>query len=413
MLLEAKEKIVAVGIPKKPRNNSQSLVLEYAGKKSSEAILKDKKKIDFELIKQNDQVNPNSLYWGDNLDILKHLINDENVAGKVKLIYIDPPYATKTVFQNRKLQHAYEDILDGADYIEFLRERLILMHRLLSEDGSLYLHLDEKMIFEAKLIMDEIFGKNNFRNLITRKKSNPKNFTKKQYGNVSDYILFYSKSDKMKFNIQYTPWTEETSLKEYQYVEENTGRRYKKVPIHAPGIRNGETGKEWKGMLPPPGKHWQYTPEKLTALDEAGEIYWSPNGNPRRKVYLDQQKGISAQDIWLDYKDAHNQNIKITGYPTEKNLDLLLRIVSASSDKGDLVLDAFAGSGTTLEAATRLERRWIGIDNSELAINTIVERFEKGTSKMGTFAQTKNNSTQEFNYIYDISYSPFEILKVK
>ncbi|WP_042409029.1 DNA methyltransferase, partial [Corynebacterium jeddahense] len=139
------------------------------------------------------------------------------------------------------------------------------------------------------------------------------------------------------------------------------------------------------GMLPPPGKHWQYTPERLDEMDAKGEIYWSPTGNPRRKIYLDSAPGVAMQNIWLEYKDAHNQNIKITGYPTEKNLDLLKTVIRASSDEGDLVLDAFAGSGTTLEASASLGRRWIGIDNSSLAIKTIEDRFELGSAKMGDF----------------------------
>src|SRR5437763_14599679 len=105
-------------------------------------------------------------------------------------------------------------------------------------------------------------------------------------------------------------------------------------------------------MLPPPGKHWQFTPEKLEEMDRRGKIYWSPNGNPRRKIFLDESKGIPVQDLWLNYRDAHNQNIKITGYPTEKNPDILRRIIEASSDPGDLVLDCFAGSGTTLSVAS-------------------------------------------------------------
>lgn len=120
-------------------------------------------------------------------------------------------------------------------------------------------------------------------------------------------------------------------------------------------------------------------------MDACGEIYWSLTGNPRRKIYLDQSLGKPAQDIWLDYKDAHNQNVQVTGYPTEKNPDLLRRIIEASSDPGDLVLDCFAGSGTTLEAAAELNRRWIGVDNSKQAIKAILKRFAVGREAMGDF----------------------------
>jgi adenine-specific DNA-methyltransferase len=184
-------------------------------------------------------------------------------------------------------------------------------------------------------------------------------------------------------------WTDERAEKEYIYTEEETGRRFKKVPIHAPGVRNGETGKAWQGMLPPPGKHWQFTPKTLDEMNARGEIYWSPNGNPRRKIYLDDSAGVPIQDIWLDFKDAHNQNIKITGYPTEKNPALLARIIEASSNPSDLVLDCFSGSGTTLEVAAQLNRRWIGIDNSPEAISTVLRRFAIGTKPMGDFVSER------------------------
>ena len=206
------------------------------------------------------------------------------------------------------------------------------------------------MVFHIKVIMDEVFGPDNYRNCITRKKCNPKNYTRKKYGNVSDYVLFYTKSENYVWNRPVEPWTE-SRAKEYQYIEPETGRRYMKVPVHAPGVRHGETGKPWRGMLPPPGKHWQFPPSRLDEFDAAGEIFWSSNGNPRRKVYLDESDGIGVQDIWMDFRDAHNQNICITGYPTEKNPDLLKRIVEASSNPGDLVLDCYSGSGTTLAAA--------------------------------------------------------------
>ena len=144
--------------------------------------------------------------------------------------------------------------------------------------------------------------------------------------------------------------------------------------------------------MPPPGKHWQYPPETLDKLDANGEIYWSANGNPRRKVYLDNSKGIPVQDIWLDFLDVNNQNTLITGYPTEKNIDMLKRIIETSSNKGDLVLDCFAGSGTTLAAAEQLGRQWIGVDIGEEAIATIQRRFIEGTKPITSYT-SKNAAT--------------------
>lgn len=373
--------------------------LSYVGKHPAHEVLATQP-VPLKLLWQGNAGNEherlfNRLYYGDNLPVLATLLNDSAVRGKVRLIYIDPPFATNSVFQSRAQGDAYSDLLVGAHYIEFLRERLLLLHELLADDGSIYLHLDENMAFHMKVIMDEVFGKKNFRNWITRKKCNPKNYTRKVYGNIADYILFYTKSDRYVWNRPVEEWTDERALKEYQYVEKETGRRYKKVPVHAPGTRNGETGMPWRGKLPPPGKHWQFPPRVLDEMDARGEIYWSPNMNPRRKIYYDTSDGVAVQDIWLDFRDAHNQNIEITGYPTEKNPALLARIINASSNPGDIVLDCFAGSGTTLAVAAQLGRKWIGIDNSVEAIATTLRRFAKGLEPMGDFVTPQESKVFE------------------
>jgi adenine-specific DNA-methyltransferase len=359
--------------------------LEYPGKRSIEDVL-NIKPADMDLLWSSN--NPcNNLYFGDNLSLLAGMMHSSDIFGKVRLVYIDPPFSTRSVFKSRNQTDAYQDLLTGAKYVEFIRQRMIILRELLANDGSIYVHLDENMVFHAKIIMDEVFGRKNFRNLITRRKSSHKNYTRKTYGNVSDYILFYTKSDEYIWNRPMEEWTNERAQKEYVHIEPSTGRRYKKVPIHAPGVRNGATGGTWRGMLPPPGKHWQYTPDKLDEMDARGEIYWSPNGNPRRKIYLDQSEGVPFQDIWHGFRDAQNQNASITGYPTEKNPDMMAIIINASSNPGDLVLDCFAGSGTTLAVASRLGRRWLGIDNSQEALATMLRRFAHGTSRMGDFVQ--------------------------
>lgn len=396
---------MAVGIPKRlyplqPRQTGENLPggfrLEYAGKKHPVEILATPAG-HYQTSREYCRGN-NRLFHADNLGALAALAHDPALAGKIRLVYIDPPFATDSAFESRQQQHAYDDHLTGTTFVEALRERLILIHRLLADDGSLYLHLDSRMVFHMRLILDEIFGEQQFRNCITRKKCNPKNYTRKTYGTTADYILFYTKTDQYVWNRALEPWDETRILKEYPCSDER-GRRYKKVPVHAPGVRNGETGKLWRGMLPPPGKHWQYTPDKLDEMDARGEIYWSPTGNPRRKVYLENSAGIPVQDIWLDMKDAHNQNIQITGYPTEKNLAMLERIIEASSNPGDWVLDCYAGSGTTLAAAASLNRQWIGIDRSDEAIKTILHRFANGTKRMGDFVNTpaKTNTLPLFN----------------
>jgi adenine-specific DNA-methyltransferase len=379
--------------------NNPAVSLTYEGKLPREEILATPP-ADLTTIWSGNDGSENSLYYGENLAILSALLQNPSIRGKVNLIYIDPPFATNSVFQSRGKQHdAYHDLLVGAHYVEFMRQRLILLLELLAEDGSIYVHLDENMAFHIKIIMDEIFGERNFKNWITRKKCNPKNYTSKAYGDISDYILFYTKSDTYTWNKPVEEWTAERAAKEYTCIEEGTGRRYKKVPIHAPGVRNGETGKAWRGKLPPPGKHWQFTPSTLDEMDARGEIYWSPNGNPRRKIYLENGEGVAVQDIWLDFRDVRNQNTKITGYPTEKNPQLLERIIRASSNPGDLVLDCFAGSGTTLAVAAQLGRRWIGIDNSTEAIKTTIHRFIHGTQPMGDFVQKRGRSAVAPSYL--------------
>ena len=329
---------MATGVPRSRWKNDESSVapesrngtpihLAYEGKRAEKDVLKTSPA---DLVVAWSGEGANRLYYGDNLPVLAALLQDRDVCGKVRLVYIDPPYSTSSIFQSRNQANAYTDLLAGAQYVEFMRERLILLREILADDGSIYVHLDENMAFHIKVIMDEVFGGNNFRNWITRKKCNPKNYTRKTYGNVADYILFYTKTDDYVWHRPVEGWTPERAAREYSYVEESTGRRYKKVPVHAPGVRHGKTGKQWRGMSPPPGKHWQYTPDKLDEMDARGEIYWSPNGNPRRKVYLDESDGIPVQDVWLDFRDAHNQNIEITGYPTEKNPDLLAQIIEAS-----------------------------------------------------------------------------------
>lgn len=378
--------------------------------------------IKFKCVNKQDVDAVKRLYHADNLDVLNYLLKDVRVCGKVDLIYIDPPYNTGGAFETKDFKYAYNDKFTTEGYISFMRARLELMYKLMSPSGSIYVHLDSNMVFHVKILMDEIFGEKMFRGMITRKKCKSKNFTRKTYGNISDYILFYTKTDNPKWNRPYEEWADEKVLKEYPFVEEGTGRRHKRVPCHAPGTRKGETGGPWRGMMPPAGKHWQYTPTKLDEMDARGEIYWSSNGNPRRKVYFDQSKGVPVQDIWLDYLDVNNQNTCLTGYPTEKNLDMLKRIVETSSEPGDLVLDCFAGSGTTLVAAEQLGRQWIGVDIGDEAIHVIQKRFCHGTKPIGDYVKKKKQVNEaslfddmnpeqddaQISNIVDVKYQLFE-----
>lgn len=324
----------------------------------------------------------NLLLQGDNFDVLTYLANDKKLAGKIQLVYIDPPYGTKqtftfsgdrfsTISRMNGGRVAYKDTLTGEEYLKFLSARLSLIRDLLSETGSIYLHIDTKMGHYVKVLMDKIFGVNNFINDITRIKCNPKNFTRKGYGNFKDMVLFYSKSKSFTWNNPRQKIEIDDMDKRFRSVDSN-GRRYTTTPLHAPGeTENGPTGQKWRGMLPPKGRHWRYNPKMLDELDKKGLIEWSSTGNPRKKIFADDivKSGIKVQDIW-EYKDPQNPK-----YPTEKNMAMLKMIIEASSNKGDVVMDSFCGSGTTLYAAQELNRKWIGIDASPTAISICKERL--------------------------------------
>ncbi|MBS1571437.1 MAG: site-specific DNA-methyltransferase [Bacteroidetes bacterium] len=353
--------------------------LNYPNKKTEQDIFDQIPNITLEQINNSD--SPNLLIQANNLVALKQLITKHNLAGKIDLIYIDPPFATNNTFtitdgrastisNSKKGNIAYSDTLKGFGFIEFIRERLVLLKMLLSDKGSIYLHIDYKIGHYVKIVMDEIFGIENFKNDITRVKCNPKNFARKGYGNIKDLILFYSKSDNLIWNEPKTPYTEEDKTKLFPKTEKD-GRRYTTIPLHAPGeTQNGKTSQAFKGILPPKGRHWRSEVSILEQWDNDGLIEWSNNGNPRKKIYFDEQEGKRMQDIW-EFKDP-----QYPIYPTEKNADLLDIIIKTSSNENSIVLDCFAGSGTTLKSAQINGRQWIGIDQSDEAIKAIVTKLD-------------------------------------
>jgi len=360
--------------------------LEYPGRLSEKEIIKPLK-AEFVRLKGKTTptpatLEPNSFVLADNLFALHALAAR---GPKVDLFYLDPPYATGMGFQSRALEHSYDDHRMDAAYVEFMRRRFILMREAMADHASIYVHIGHQMVSHLKVVMDEVFGADNFRNVITRRKCSSKNFTKHQYANLNDYVLFYTKTDDYKWNQPGEKPSADWIDKEYPKVDAKG--RHKLVPVHAPGTRNGATGGLWRGKSPPPGKHWQYVPTKLDEFDRAGEIHWSRNGNPRRKVYLTADKLVPYTDSWTEFRDAHHQSIAVTGYPTEKNLSMMRMIVAASSDPGDLVVDPFCGSGTTLQAAEELGRRWIGVDQSFAAAKATLTRLRHGVQKMGDYVE--------------------------
>ena len=348
--------------------------LSYENKESEASILANTKAAVFD----GKIGGGNLLIHGDNLNVLQAL--RASFSGKIDLIYIDPPFSTNTVYRvgsertgtvsfSSEDDVAYRDDLGGSEYLESLRKRLIITKELLSPRGSIYLHIDYKIGHYVKVLMDEIFGRANFRNDITRIKCNPKNFSRQGYGNMKDLILFYSNGSDPIWNEVRIPLDEQELHRLFRKIDKD-GRRYTTIPLHAPGeTKSGVTGEKFKGLLPPKGRHWRSSPKVLEELDKQGLIEWSKNGVPRKIIYADEHAGKKLQDIW-EFKDPQYPT-----YPTEKNLQLLKTIVAASSNMNSIVLDFYCGSGTTLLAAQELGRRWIGIDESLPAIETAKERL--------------------------------------
>lgn len=362
--------------------------LTYPNKKSTEEILTLAGNYNLSM---ND-CNLPTLFFGDNFKVLSYLLNN-GFKNKIDLIYIDPPYNTEqdftlsfdrvsTISRSKTDILAYRDNWTINEYLEFIRERLILMRELLSEQGSIYVHIDSKMGHYLKIIMDEIFGIENFKNDIARIKSNPKNFSRRAFGNEKDMVLFYAKNAKKNiFNQITAPLTDDEKQVMFEKIDEN-GRRYNTVPVHAPGETiNGETGGLWRDMLPPKGRHWRCSPSELDELDKQGLIEWSKNGVPRIKKFADEHKGKKIQDIWR-YKDPMYPD-----YPTQKNSEMLEMIIAQSSNPNSIVMDCFAGSGSFLKASAKLGRHWIGIDASNIAIQIIQTQLEQLTYQFIDFNQ--------------------------
>lgn len=273
--------------------------------------------------------------------------------------------------------------------------RLVELHRVLKSTGSLYLHCDPTASHYLRIILDAIFGSENFKNEIIWKRSDAYNDAKNQFGAISDHILFYSRSKETLFNRQFGGFQERTLRNWYQYLEfpDGTIRRMTKeeqdTQIIPQGARRFNADNmtspnprpnlmySYKGYRCPP-KGWRYSLETMIELDNKGLLLFprKPEGRIMRKQYLDKQKGATVGDVWTDISHIRGNNTELLGYPTQKPLKLLERIIRASSNHGDVVLDPFCGCGTTVVAAQKLGRRWIGIDIANHAINLQMRYLE-------------------------------------
>lgn len=328
----------------------------------------------------------NMLIFGDNLQTLKSLLEAKK-TGKlcsadgtpgVKLIYIDPPFATKQDFNGSLDQKAYQDKIDGARFIEFLRKRLILLRELLSWDGTLFLHLDIKKCHYIKVVLDEVFGEHLFQNEIIWKCSSAHS-DNTAIAAIHQNIFFYSRSPRFQYNQQFQPYDEQYLASHYRKPEPPSpgypnGRRFEDSDLTAYGLKGGGYEYTWpekKGLK----KLWRCPIETMRELEKQGRIYYTRNGLARYKRYLDDMEGMPLQDVWTDINPVNSNAVERIDYPTQKPEALLNRIIRSCSNEGDLVLDAFAGSGTTCAVAEKTNRRWIGIDCGKLSIYTIQKRM--------------------------------------
>lgn len=359
---------------------SRNCTLDYSNKSLEHEVLINKQQGIFNSISQGHKLSNNKFIFGDNLHVLKALMPD--LKGKIDLIYIDPPFGLGKDFSDIDDVHAYSDNLVDSEFLEFLRKRLIIIKELMSPQGSIYLHIDKKIGHYVKIIMDEIFGYRNFINDITRIKCNPKNFSRNAYGNYSDMILFYAKErDNNIWNDIREDLDGEDINRLFPKIHPKYGR-YTTNPLHAPGETiDGDTGKIWMGMKPPKGRHWRYGRDELTRLNEEGLIEWSDTGNPRKMIFAKDHKGIKVQDVW----ELKDKGLSYVDYPTQKNHELLERIILNSSNENSIVLDCFAGSGGTLCMANKLGRNWIGIDNSTQSFDVIKKVFKREKVKCNYF----------------------------
>lgn len=351
-----------------------------------------------------------SVWLGDNLELFAHQAN-----GSVQLVYMDPPFASDRdydavlgtrangtgsplrAFSDRWTMESVGDyaqldsslsreigeflrVVDGLDrkmggYLRMMAPRLLEARRVMAETASIYVHCDSSASHYLKVILDSIFGVQNFRNEIIWRRTHAHN-SARRFGPVHDTILMYTKGANYKWNPQFTSY--DSRYVDKYFRGRDTRGSYQLITCTGPGDRIGTRAHyEWRGVWPPAGRHWAWKIERMRELDEAGLLSYSSNGVPRLKKYVDDSPGVAMQDMWTDISrlDAHSE--ERVGYDTQKPVELLERIIRASTDPGDLVLDPFGGSGTTAVAAERLHRAWRVSDSSLLATSLTLSRVRQ------------------------------------
>jgi site-specific DNA-methyltransferase (adenine-specific)/adenine-specific DNA-methyltransferase len=388
----------------------QEYELVYAGKEREEDILAETMGVPLQPIKTFGNANnagwEDMLIFGDNLQAMKtllrmkeegKLVNADGSQG-VKLVYIDPPFATKQEFRGGQDEKAYQDKIAGARFLEFLRKRLVLLKELLASNGSIYVHLDWRKGHYIKLILDELFGEDDFINEIIWQRTASHN-DPGRYGIIHDSIFFYGRSNQYAWNSPTMrqsqdyidrffvfcegPNREVKRLKKGERPPEGW-RRFRLGNLASPNPRPNLTY-QYKGYHPP-AKGWKVSIDRMREMEAEGRLYFpeSKDGRIQSKSYLDEViDGKPVPDVWLGILALQAQASERVSYPTQKPERLIERVITASSSPGDIVLDAFAGSGTTLAVAEKLNRRWIGIDCGKLSIYTIQKRLLNLRAEIG------------------------------
>ena len=319
-------------------------------------------------------VDTRVIYGGDNLDKLRNLPD-----ACVDLIYIDPPFNSNRNYEvfwgETREKRAFEDRHASAEaYIDFMRPRCIELHRVLKETGTYYQHCDWHASHLIRIMLDQLFGANSFRTEIIWKRTNSKGLAFRSFANNHDTIFCYTKSDRFTFNRLYRPLVEQYVEEFYKHREPETGRRYALDNLINPNRDRPNLTYEFLGVK----RVWRWTRARMQKAYDDGLIVQSkPGAVPRLKRYLDEQEGIPVDSVWTDIPPIASQSAERLGYPTQKPLALLDRIIKASSDPNDIVLDAFCGCGTTLAAAQNLGRQWIGIDISPTACRVMAKRLQE------------------------------------
>jgi site-specific DNA-methyltransferase (adenine-specific) len=352
----------------------------------------------------------NKLFYGDNLDVLREEIASESVD----LIYLDPPFNSNANYNilfksktgdgsdaqieafedtwhwNDHAEDAFDQVIrsgntaaaellramrsflgenDMMAYLSMMAIRLIELHRVLKPTGSLYLHCDPTASHYLKLLLDAVFGAENYRSEIIWKRTSGHSDAKR-FASTHDTIFFYSKSDAYVWNEQYQPY-DQGYVEQYYRYREQSGRRFMSGDLGAAGLQGGGYDYEYKGVR----RVWRVPLPTMQRLDEEGRLFFTKNGIPRIKRYLDEAKGMPVQDVVGDIQALRSWHDERLGYPTQKPQELLERFICASSNEGDVVLDPFCGCGTAVHAAQKLGRQWIGIDVTHLAISLIEKRL--------------------------------------